>query len=133
MKIDLCLYENENAGKLEPLALTRPIFSLLCGTKNLFEKISATVGIAPSACFVRNYLQETVRSSHLDLIVNSSGWLDGRENILFIDGSWIPPLDFRFAPDVSHVGVCSGKPVYYYCKRIKLTSITEIQDNLDLV
>ena len=39
MKIDLCLYENENTGMLEPLALTRPVFSLLCGTKNLFEKI----------------------------------------------------------------------------------------------
>ena len=133
MKIDLCLFENENAGLLEPLALTRPVFSLLCGTKNLFEKISATVGVKPGACFVRKYLQETVSSSNFGLAVNSSVWLEGRENILFIDGAWIPPLDFRFAPDVSHVGVCSGKPVYYYCKRIKLTSITEIQDNLDLV
>ena len=124
MKIDLCLYENGNAGMLEPLALTRPVFSLLCGTKNLFEKISATVGIVPNACFVRKYLQETVRKSHLGLAVNSSDWLEGRENILFVDGAWIPPLNFQFDHESSHVGICSGKPVYYYCKRNKLTSIT---------
>ena len=38
MNIDLCLYENENAGMLEPLALTRPVFSLLLGLK-FFEII----------------------------------------------------------------------------------------------
>ena len=133
MKIDLCLYENENTGMLEPLALTRPVFSLLCGTKNLFEKISATVGITPAACFVRKYLQETVRSSFLNLAVNSTVWVESRGNILFVDGAWIPPLDFQFDHESSHVGICSGKPVYYFCKPNKLTSLTEIQCNLDLV
>jgi hypothetical protein len=115
MKIDLCLYENENAGMLEPLALTRPVFSLLCGTKNLFAKIVDTVGLAPRACFVRNYLQETVRSSYLGIEVNSSDWLVGRDCVLFVDGAWIPPFDFQLKTDSSHAGICSGKPVYYYC------------------
>jgi UDP-N-acetylglucosamine diphosphorylase/glucosamine-1-phosphate N-acetyltransferase len=133
MKIDLCLYENENAGMLEPLALTRPVFSLLCGTKNLFAKIVDTVGLAPRACFVRNYLQETVRSSYLGIEVNSSDWLVGRDCVLFVDGAWIPPFDFQLKTDSSHAGICSGKPVYYYCTGEKLASFAEIHDNLDLL
>lgn len=133
MKIDLCLYENENAEMLEPLALTRPVFSLLCGTKNLFEKISATMGLLPGACFVRKYLQETVRSSFLGLAVNSSAWVDSRDNILFIDGAWIPPLGFQFDPEFSHAGICAGKPVYYYCKRNNQATLSAFHDNLDLL
>ena len=133
MKIDLCLYENENVGMLEPLALTRPVFSLLCGTKNLFVKISDMIGLSPGACFVRNYLQETVRSSYLGLAVNSSDWLIGRDCVLFVDGAWIPPLDFQLKPDSSHAGICCGKPVYYYCAGDKLASLGSIHDNLDLL
>lgn len=133
MKIDLCLYENENAGMLEPLALTRPVFSLLCGTKNLFAKISDSVGLVPTACFVRNYLQETVRSSYLGLAVNSPEWLMGRESILFIDAAWIPPLDFEFDQESSHAGICSGKAVYYYCTGNNSNSLLAIENNLDLL
>lgn len=97
------------------------------------RKISATIGLMPGACFVRKYLQETVRSSFPNVVVNSSTWLESRGNILFVDGAWIPPLDFQFDHESSHVGICSGKPVYYFCKRNKLTSLTEIQCNLDLV
>ncbi len=133
MKIDLCLYENENAGMLEPVALTRPVFSLLCGTKNLYEKISAKLGFAPGACFIRKYLQETVLSSHMNLAVNSPDWIEGKDNILFVDGAWIPSFDFQFQLDSSHAGICSGKVVYYFCKGNKLTTFSDIQDNLELL
>lgn len=59
------------------------------------RKISATIGLMPGACFVRKYLQETVRSSFPNVVVNSSTWLESRGNILFVDGAWIPRLIFN--------------------------------------
>ncbi len=132
MPFDLCVYENERSGLLEPLALTRPVFSLLCGTKTLIEKISYAVGVIPSACFVRKYLKEMVSTQSKNLIVNAPDWITAKKAILFVDGTWIPPSGFKLQSRFSHVGVCDGKPVFYYCHPESLSSLPVVNDSLSL-
>lgn len=133
MKIELCLYENDKAEMFDPISLTRPVFSLLCGTKSIIRKISQTLGLVPAACFIRKYLQESVSVSHKNLVVNSGNWVKGKDGILFVDTSWIPAKGFKIESENSHLGICSGKPVYYFCKRDILQSLSYVNDNKDLL
>jgi hypothetical protein len=46
--MEICIFEDEHFGRLEPLVFARPVFDLLCGINTLLEKILCYIPDAPS-------------------------------------------------------------------------------------
>lgn len=66
----LIIFEDEAAPNLNPLALTRPVYELLCGLDTLKEKIIRQWPAAEIYLHCRQELQATVQENNPELAVN---------------------------------------------------------------
>ena len=57
----LCRFEDRSVADLEPLALTRPVFDLLCGLSSLADKQAGHFQASARTAVVRPHLAETIR------------------------------------------------------------------------
>jgi UDP-N-acetylglucosamine diphosphorylase/glucosamine-1-phosphate N-acetyltransferase len=83
MATALCLFEDPGYRKLLPLAFTRPIYDLRCGTCTLYEKVIRHYPQSPIVLHCRPELTEVVKHLHPGLEVNelshaSCLWINGR-------------------------------------------------------
>jgi UDP-N-acetylglucosamine diphosphorylase/glucosamine-1-phosphate N-acetyltransferase len=99
----VCLFEDAGVATLEPLALTRPAFELLCGATSLGLKQRRAFGPGPTGALVRSHLAELCRWRHPDLVVNDPGWLRAGPTVL-VNGRWLPPA----GAVVEAAGPCVG-------------------------
>ncbi|VTR96812.1 putative sugar nucleotidyl transferase [Tuwongella immobilis] len=85
----VCLVEDAQVGHLEPLALARPAFELLCGTDSLQHKQLRYFDVASAAVLLRSYLAPLYRQTHPNAIVNDVDWLK-QGPVLLINARWLP-------------------------------------------
>lgn len=117
----VCLYE-DRPEQLEPLSWTRPVFDLRSGLVTLGQKQLRHVGASAWGALVRPMLEDVVRLQHPDVAVNDADWL-AADDLLLINGCWLPPVDALALPADSCVGMVDGVPAYVLLKKGMLTSI----------
>ena len=84
----ILLFEDSSAPKLSPIALTRPVFDLICGRFSLRERIERTQP-EELGMLVRDYLADVVRENTPAARVNDFSWLAEKTTIA-INGRWLP-------------------------------------------
>jgi UDP-N-acetylglucosamine diphosphorylase/glucosamine-1-phosphate N-acetyltransferase len=86
----VCLFEDRGVAALEPLALTRPAFDLLCGQTSLGRKQCRYFAPCEVGALVRPYLADLCRLHHLGMPVNDLPWLRAAPTVL-VNARWLPP------------------------------------------
>lgn len=86
----VCLFEDGGVGNLEPLALTRPAFDLLCGQTTLGSKQCRYFAPCELGVLVRPHLADLYRLHHPTTPVNDLSWLRAEPTIL-VNSRWLPP------------------------------------------
>ncbi|HZT80011.1 MAG TPA: putative sugar nucleotidyl transferase, partial [Gemmataceae bacterium] len=102
----VCLFEDAAVAGLEPLALTRPAFDLICGLTSLGDKQLRAFRPASVGAVVRPHLADLVRQSHPGVAVNDADWLRAGPLVL-VNARWLPPAEAvrdRGEPGVALVG-----------------------------
>jgi UDP-N-acetylglucosamine diphosphorylase/glucosamine-1-phosphate N-acetyltransferase len=102
----VCLFEDHGAADLEPLALTRPVFDLLCGAGPLAGKQTQYFSPCAAGALVRPSLAELAAERHPDLPVNDTRWLR-LGPVVLVNGRWLPPADHA-GPSLADAGPCVG-------------------------
>jgi UDP-N-acetylglucosamine diphosphorylase/glucosamine-1-phosphate N-acetyltransferase len=106
----VCLFEDSGAADLEPLALTRAVFELLCGCTSLAEKQFGQFAATDRAALVRPALAAVV-AERTCLAVNDPDWLRGGP-VMMVNGRWLPPAPPVDVPDQPCVGLLDGEVAY---------------------
>ncbi len=88
----ICLFEDAGSANLEPLALTHPVFDLLCGIDSLRAKQSRFFAPCDVGVQVRPHLADLYRQQHPRLRVNDTTWLRAAPTVM-VNGRWLPPDD----------------------------------------
>ena len=102
----ICLFEDPGVANLEPLALTRPAFELLCGLTTLGRKQCRYFAPCEVGVLVRPELAEFYRVGRPSLRVNDFAWLRAEQTVL-VNARWLPPagaIDDLAGPCVGLVG-----------------------------
>jgi UDP-N-acetylglucosamine diphosphorylase/glucosamine-1-phosphate N-acetyltransferase len=86
----VCLFEDEAVADLNPLALTRPVFDLLCGQGSLARKQFDYFRAHDRGALVRPYLADLCRLRDPQLRVNNLPWLRC-DLLVLVNGRWLPP------------------------------------------
>jgi UDP-N-acetylglucosamine diphosphorylase/glucosamine-1-phosphate N-acetyltransferase len=122
---NVVIFEDDQVKNLNPLALTRPAFELLCGMKSLWENIVQRFYADANISFVcREYLKEVFQQK-VNAKVND---LSGLEDALFINGrilaslSELPPIDGE-----EGIGTHDGSIV---CARLKADNIASLSGTI---
>lgn len=108
----VCLFEDSAVTGLEPVALTRPVFDLLCGQTNLGRKQSTYFGASQVGTLLRPHLAELYRTRQVEAPVNDRDWLL-QQPVVLVNGRWLPPPPPP-APVARepHVGLVEGQVAY---------------------
>ncbi len=85
----IAFFEDSAASGFAPIALTRPVFELVCGQFSLRERLVRFLDVHDWGAVVRPYLAETYREEHPEAHVNDFHWL-ASEPTLLINGRWLP-------------------------------------------
>lgn len=93
----VCLFEDRGTADLEPLALTRPVFDLLCGQSSLASKQVRYFGPIEHGCLVRPMLAEVCRHNLTSGRVNDLSWLRAGP-VVVVNGRWLPDGPGPIAP-----------------------------------
>jgi len=88
----VAFYEDSGAANFHPIALSRPVFELVCGRYSLRERIVRHCPVSEWGVFVREHLAETYKEAHPEANVNDFVWLS-RSSTLAINGRWLPSAD----------------------------------------
>jgi UDP-N-acetylglucosamine diphosphorylase/glucosamine-1-phosphate N-acetyltransferase len=92
MSRKLFIFEDDKYEQFFPLTYNRPVYELLCGIKNIREKISSLFPDAEVVLLCRDYL-EKVLAERTKQKVNQLN-VKNEDEILLINGRIIPPADF---------------------------------------
>src|SRR5436305_14662075 len=85
----VCLFEDPAVALLEPLALTRPAFDLLCGQSSLADKQYRHFGASERAALVRPHLAEVAAEQSPGTAVNDPSWPRAGP-AAFVNARWLP-------------------------------------------
>ncbi|MGZ0172428.1 MAG: putative sugar nucleotidyl transferase [Planctomycetales bacterium] len=85
----IAFFEDDGADGFAPIALTRPVFELLCGQFSLRERLIRFLDVQEWGVFIRPYLEQAYREFSPEAFVNDCVWL-GEEPTLLINASWLP-------------------------------------------
>ena len=114
----IAIFEDNSAADFAPIALTRPVFELLCGQFSVRERLVRTLPVNEWGVVLRSYLSESYRESHPEASVNDFDWLGARTTLL-INGRWLPSkADFErmvtafTEQHFDSYGVCDGEIAY---------------------
>jgi UDP-N-acetylglucosamine diphosphorylase/glucosamine-1-phosphate N-acetyltransferase len=80
--MNLCIYEDLEAGSFGPLTLLRPVFALRCGIFTLAEKLALAFPEAKLHLLVRPHLEEWTRQLYPDAEVTEPS----QDDTLFVNG-----------------------------------------------
>jgi UDP-N-acetylglucosamine diphosphorylase/glucosamine-1-phosphate N-acetyltransferase len=107
----ICVFEDDGVRCLDPLALTRPVFDLWCGSVPLLERQRRHFGAAEMGALVRPLLAELCRLTHPELAVNDPSWPRG-ETAALVNARWLPPADNRHEESDPHVALAGDEVAY---------------------
>jgi len=124
---NVIIFEDSAASNFNPLALTRPVFELICGMASLRDNIVNRFYSDAEVGFIcRDYLK-AVFQQKVDAKIND---LDGLESALFINGkvlatfSELPPVDGE-----SEMGVQDGVIIYARLKAGEMAGLADDPDS----
>jgi UDP-N-acetylglucosamine diphosphorylase/glucosamine-1-phosphate N-acetyltransferase len=86
----VCLFEDRGVANLDPLALTRPAFELICGQTSLADKQCRAFVPDAVGALVRPHLVDLLRQQQPLMPVNDLAWLRAEPTVL-VNGRWLPP------------------------------------------
>ena len=86
----VCIFEDRGVADLEPLALTRPAFELLCGMTSLGGKQCRYFGPGELGALVRPHLADLCGLQQPHARVNDLPWLRAGTTVL-VNSRWLPP------------------------------------------
>src|SRR5438067_2358998 len=76
--MNVCVYEDDRVGLLDPLTLTHPAFDLWCGTASLLDRQRRYFAATQVAALVRPSLAEVCQAKHAaHMAVNDPAWGGG--------------------------------------------------------
>ncbi len=107
----VAFFEDRQAGDFGSLALTRPVFELVCGHFGLRERLLRHWEVDEWGVFVRHFLAEAYHEQHPEAHVNDLNWLCD-DTTLLINGRWLPDPQSLDELDGDSIGVCGETPVY---------------------
>lgn len=84
----IAFFEDSLATNFAPLALTRPVFELLCGQFSARERGLRFLDVTEWGAFVRSSLADVYKEEHPEARVNDWMWL-ARQRTLLINGRWL--------------------------------------------
>ncbi|NQV27823.1 MAG: hypothetical protein HQ518_26030 [Rhodopirellula sp.] len=110
----IAFFEDDGADGFAPIALTRPVFELVCGQFSLRERLIRFLDVREWGVFIRPYLEQTYREFSPEAFVNDCVWL-GEEPTLLINARWLPTPEAieqlsTVGSDVA--GFCDGTLAY---------------------
>jgi UDP-N-acetylglucosamine diphosphorylase/glucosamine-1-phosphate N-acetyltransferase len=106
----VCLFEDQ-AEYLDPLALTRPVFHLVCGRTCLGWKQLRYWAPREYGLMVRRHLEDVTRNGNAGLAVNDLKWLRAGTTML-VNGRWLPPEGSPRLPQTPCVGLAGGEVAF---------------------
>jgi UDP-N-acetylglucosamine diphosphorylase/glucosamine-1-phosphate N-acetyltransferase len=105
-------FEDEKSQQLSPLALTRPVFELVCGRFSLRERVVRTYRPTLWGALVRNHLRDSYAEEFSNTLVNDFIWLQDAPTVV-INGRWLPdPASLNKVTD-DQVGVVDGTVAWF--------------------
>ncbi|MDA1163839.1 MAG: putative sugar nucleotidyl transferase [Planctomycetota bacterium] len=109
----IAIFEDDGSDGFAPIALTRPVFELLCGQFSLRERLIRRLDVHEWGVFIRSYLEQSYREFSPEAFVNDCVWL-GEEPTLLINGRWLPsPEAIEQLADVGNGD--SGNDIAGFC------------------
>ncbi len=121
--MQICVFEDAQAGSLEPLAWTRPVFEVVCGQTNLLQKHHRFFGTSPQSFLVRPHLAEITRLNHSGIKVNE--FQDAEESLtIFVNGRWLPPAGYYDPNPNVKVGLVGDEVAYAIVEGEKVASLS---------
>ena len=87
----VAFFEDRSASQLNPIALLRPVFELLCGHFSVRERVVRCLDVTEWGAFVRPHLVDACREHHPEARINDESWLAEGPTLL-INGRWIPDI-----------------------------------------
>ncbi len=118
----ICLFEDSVVADLEPLALTRPVFELLCGQTSLADKQTRQFPGCPPGVLIRPCLADLFRQRFPDVPVNDASWLASAPTIL-VNGRWLP-MGRANIPSGPGVGLVGDEVVWAVVEPEHLAGVT---------
>jgi UDP-N-acetylglucosamine diphosphorylase / glucose-1-phosphate thymidylyltransferase / UDP-N-acetylgalactosamine diphosphorylase / glucosamine-1-phosphate N-acetyltransferase / galactosamine-1-phosphate N-acetyltransferase len=106
----ICLFEDQ-ADRLDPLSLTRPIFYLVCGRTSLGWKQLRHWALRDFGILVRPHLEAITRLGKATMPVNDAAWLGAGPTVL-VNGRWLPPEGRAKPPAGPSVGLCGDEVAF---------------------
>jgi len=111
MGMRVAFFEDQLAADFGALALTRPVFELVCGHFSLRERLIRNWVVDEWGVFLRSYLAETYHEQHPEAHVNDPEWLNA-DRTLLINGRWLPDPESLDQIDFQGIGYCGDTAVY---------------------
>jgi UDP-N-acetylglucosamine diphosphorylase/glucosamine-1-phosphate N-acetyltransferase len=105
----ICIYEDSAVSWLEPIALTRPAFSMWCGARPLFERHRQHFAADEVGFWMRPSLVELWKLEHPAEPVNDPTWLRQGPTV-WVNGRWLPSGTVE--DKEPHVGVVGHQVAY---------------------
>ncbi len=128
----LCVFEDAGAALLEPLSLTRPVWSLRCGAQTLLERQLRVFPAVEVGGVVRPEFVALCHGEQPGFPVNDAGFLQGNA-LVFVNARWLPPLGATVDCTRAHVGVLDGQVAYVVAPPPELASrfLDQVQPALE--
>jgi UDP-N-acetylglucosamine diphosphorylase/glucosamine-1-phosphate N-acetyltransferase len=82
----LCIFEDDQFFKFEPLVFSRPVFDLRLGAFTLREKISHILNYDSYSVLSRNYLKDTLLYNNIKILINEFT----EDDYLFVNARLVP-------------------------------------------
>ena len=133
----LAFFEDSRADDFVPIALTRPVFELLCGQFCVRERVVRTLEVTEWGAVTREYLAESYRESQPEARVNDFDWL-ARQPTLLINGRWLAGADqIRRLVDATEatVGMVGDEVAYLLIEPVEaaLLTVADWEDSLQKI
>lgn len=124
----VAFFEDKGAANFTPVALTRPVFELVCGQFSLRDRVLRQAKPTEWGAFLRSWLAETYRVREPAAHVNDTLWLS-RGPTLLINGRWVPTSSALASLKSDEVAVIDGTIVALTLDPMEAPLVTE--DNWD--
>lgn len=109
--MQVAFFEDEAARNFSPIALTRPVFELICGQFGVRERVVRRLNVTAWGAFVRPHLAEVYREEHPEAQVNATDWLANGPTLL-INGRWLATASDLDDLSADVAGVIDGDLAY---------------------
>lgn len=124
---NVVIFEDAAVSNFNPLALTRPVFELICGMTSLWEGIAKRLSIGSDSEILPNFVcRDYLKDVFQQRVSGRVNDMDGIENALFINGrvlaafSELPPVDGK-----NEIGIQDGEVIY---ARLGADEISNLSD-----